>query len=77
MESVVDAGAEGADPSEVGNRSVRLGGASALWAAHQDTGRARRRGRWARQACHGQLWESRSAAEGVAQEMSEVSLATR
>ena len=67
--------AGGAEPGSVGSHSLRIGGASALWAAYKDSALVRRWGRWTSDAFHGYLWESRDAAQDVASRMGRVDLA--
>ena len=66
--------AMGMQADEVGSHSLRIGGASALWAAYKDSALVRRWGRWSSDAFHGYLWETRDAAEGVSSRMAEVDL---
>ena len=66
--------AVGADPGTIGTHSLRIGGASALWAAYKDSALVRRWGRWSSDAFHGYLWESREGARGVASSMGNASL---
>ena len=61
--------AQGHDARHFGSRSLRFGGASAIWAVYRDSGMVRRWGRWASDAFHGYLWSGRKEAEGVAQGM--------
>lgn len=73
LESAALAG--GAEPGSVGSHSLRIGGASALWAAYKDSALVRRMGRWTSDAFHGYLWETRDAAQDVASRMGQVDLA--
>ena len=59
----------GVDPQYIGSHSLRFGGASALWAAYQDTAMVQRWGRWASDAFQGYLWKARNNAKGVAEAM--------
>ena len=38
--------AEGADPDSIGSHSLRIAGASSLWASYKDSALVRRWGRW-------------------------------
>ena len=60
----------GANPDYFGTHSLRFGGASALYNAYKDTGLVQRWGRWASSFFQGYVWESRTAATGVAEQMS-------
>ena len=66
--------ATGANPDSVGSHSLRIGGASALWAAYKDSALVRRWGRWSSDAFHGYLWDARLAAQGVSDSMAEADL---
>eukprot|EP00959_Pyramimonas_sp_CCMP1952_P299368 6261160-Pyramimonas_sp.AAC.1 len=57
------------DPNDLGSHSLRIGGASALYAAFKDTALVQRWGRWSSDAFQGYLWEARGMAEGVASSM--------
>ena len=70
------AAAQGVDPQYIGSHSLRFGGASALWAAFRDSALVRRWGRWASDAFHGYLWESRANASGVAEAMRTADVST-
>ena len=59
----------GEDPARFGSHSLRFGGASALWAAFQDSALVQRWGRWKGESFHGYLWEGRDTAKGVATKM--------
>jgi hypothetical protein len=59
----------GDDPGRMAARSLRFGGATALWAAFQDSALVQRWGRWKSDAFHGYLWEGRDTARGVAEKM--------
>ena len=63
------AAALGGDPSRIGTRSLRFGGASALWAAYRDSAVVKRWRRWASEAFQGYLWEARGNATEVAAPM--------
>ena len=67
---------KGAAPrfQEVGPHSLRFGGASALWAAYQDTTLVQRWGRWRSQAFQGYLWEAKDNAKGIARDMAKADL---
>ena len=71
MQSAV---AEGVDPDDLGSHSLRIGGASALYAAFKDTALVQRWGRWNSDAFQGYLWEARDMAEGVASSMAAADL---
>ena len=58
----------------MGTHSLRFGGASALWAAYQDSAVVKRWGRWATEAFHGYLLEARDNAQGVTTAMDEADL---
>ena len=66
--------ATGANPDDIGSHSLRIGGASALWAAYKDSALVRRWGRWSSDAFHGYLWEARSSAQGVSDAMAAADL---
>ena len=66
--------AEGADPDSVGSHSLRIGGASALWACYKDNALVRRWGRWSNDALHGYLWEARESSRGVSDSMAAADL---
>ena len=66
--------AEGADPDSVGSHSLRIGGASALWACYKDNALLRRWGRWSSDAFHGYLWEARESSRGVNDSMAAADL---
>jgi hypothetical protein len=66
--------AENLAPEDLGTHSLRIGGASALWAQYKDSALVQRMGRWRSQAFHGYLWEARNANEKVAQEMARADL---
>ncbi len=57
-----------------GDNSLRVGGASALWAAFGDSGLVKRWGRWASDCFHGYLWDSREGSRGVAAAMTTADL---
>ena len=59
----------GDDPGRMAAHSLRFGGATALWAAFQDSALVQRWGRWKSDAFHGYLWEGRDNARGVAEKM--------
>ena len=61
--------AAGAAPKDVGTHSLRIGGASALYAKFRDTALVQRWGRWKSDAFHCYLWEAASMAKGVAEQM--------
>ena len=71
MQSAV---AEGVDPNDLGSHSLRIGGASALYAAFRDTALVQRWGRWNSDAFQGYLWEARDMAQGVASSMARADL---
>ena len=71
MQSAV---AEGVDPNDLGSRSLRIGGASALCAAFKDTALAQRWGRRNSDAFQGYLLEGRGVAQGVASSAAAVDL---
>ena len=75
MQSALESAAVavGADPGTIGTHSLRIGGASALWAAYKDSALVRRWGRWSSDAFHGYLWETREGARGVADKMGSAS----
>ena len=66
--------AAGMDPEDIGSHSLRIGGASALWAAYKDSALVQRWGRWQTGTFHRYLWEGRDAARGVATAMAETNL---
>ena len=66
--------AEGADPDSVGSHSLRIGGASALWACYKDNALVRRWGRWSNDALHGYRWEARGSSRGVNDSMAVAAL---
>ncbi len=59
----------GDDPARMGAHSLRFGGATALWAAFNDSAMVQRWGRWRSEAFHGYLREGRDNARGVARKM--------
>ena len=59
----------GAHAKDVGTHSLRIGGASALYAKFGDTALVQRWGRWKSDAFHSYLWEASSMAKGVAESM--------
>ena len=61
--------AEGVDPNHLGSHSLRIGGASALWASFKDTALIQRWGRWKSDAFQGYIWEDSEVAKGVADQM--------
>ena len=65
---------ESLKPEEFGTHSLRFGGASALWAAYQDTTLVQRWGRWRSQAFQGYLWEAKDNAQGIARDMAKADL---
>ena len=66
--------AEGMSPDDLGTHSLRIGGASALWARYRDTALVQRWRRWKSDAFHGYLWDARQSAQGVAQDMAAADL---
>ena len=66
--------AEVADPNDMGSHSLRIGGASALYAAFKDAALVQRWGRWKSDAFQDYIWEARDVAEGVASRMAAVDL---
>ena len=60
---------EGLCEEDNGSHSLRFGGASTLWNAFGDSGLVQRMGRWASSCFQGYIWESRAAAQGVADRM--------
>ena len=71
MQSAV---AEGMDPNYLGPHSLRIGGASALYAAFSGTALVQRWGRWNSDAYQVYLWEARDMAQGVASSMARADL---
>ena len=61
--------AAGVHPDSIGTHSLRIGGASALWAAYKDSALVQRWGRWTSNAFHAYLWDAREAAKGVSDRM--------
>ena len=61
--------AEGSDPAHLGTHSLRIGGASALWAMYKDSALVRRWGRWSSDCFHGYLWENREGARELSAQM--------
>ncbi|CAE7238254.1 unnamed protein product [Symbiodinium sp. CCMP2592] len=57
-----------------GAHSLRFGGASAIWAAYQNSAQLQRFGRWASDIYHGYTWDARASSQGVAKAMAEVDL---
>ncbi|CAE7617473.1 kptA [Symbiodinium sp. CCMP2592] len=57
-----------------GAHSLRFGGASAIWAAYQNSAQLQRFGRWASDVYHGYIWDARASSKGVAKAMAEVDL---
>ncbi|CAE7689640.1 unnamed protein product [Symbiodinium sp. CCMP2592] len=55
-----------------GAHSLRFGGASAIWAAYQNSAQLQRFGRWASDVYHGYIWDARASSKGVAKAMAEV-----
>ncbi|CAK0871294.1 unnamed protein product, partial [Prorocentrum cordatum] len=51
--------AAGLSREEIGSRSLRIGGTTAMYHVTEDLSRVRRFGRWQSDACRGYLWESR------------------
>ncbi len=64
----------GVDPDKIGSHSLRFGGATALYAAYQDTGLVQRWGRWSSGAFQGYLWESKESMKGVSKAMAKVTV---
>ena len=60
------AAAEGADPNGLGSHSLQSGGASALYAAFEDTARVQRQEMWNSEIFHDHPREARDRAQGVA-----------
>ncbi|CAK0831662.1 unnamed protein product [Prorocentrum cordatum] len=54
---------------EIGNRSLRIGGATAMYHVTEDLSRARQFGRWQSDTFHGYLWESHEPMKGVSRKM--------
>ena len=61
--------AEGYQAADGDTHGLRIGGASALYAAVRDLGYIKRFGRWNSDAFHGYLWESHQRQEGLARDM--------
>jgi len=61
--------AAGASPKDVGTHSLRIGGASALYAKFRGTALVQRWGRWKGDASQCYSWEDASTAKGVAEQM--------
>ena len=59
---------------DLGTHSLRFGGASAIWAAYQDSAMVKRWGRWSSDSFQTYLWEGRNTAQGVAQRMATADL---
>ena len=70
----LSAKALGLDATRLGSHSLRFGGASALWAAYQDSALVRRWGRWATDTFQTYVWEGRSNSKNVASAMSQADL---
>ena len=66
--------AAGVPPGEIGSHSLRIGGASALWAAFRDSALVQRWGRWSSDDFHAYLWDSRLGARGVSEGMAKADL---
>ena len=66
--------AVGLPPDDIGTHSLRIGGASALWAAYKDSALVQRWGRWGSNAFHAYLWDARGVAKGVSDSMAEVDI---
>ena len=66
--------ATGVPPGELGSHSLRIGGASALWAAFRDSALVQRWGRWSSDAFHAYLWDSRLGAQGISEGMAKADL---
>ncbi|CAK0838861.1 unnamed protein product, partial [Prorocentrum cordatum] len=61
--------AAGLSREEIGSRSLRVGGATAMYHVTEGLSRARRFGRWQSDAFHGYLWESHEPMKGVSSEI--------
>ena len=66
--------AEGLDPDVIGSHSLRIGGASALWAAYRDSALVQRWGRWSTNTWQSYVWPARENARGVSTAMAEADL---
>ncbi|CAK0910920.1 unnamed protein product [Prorocentrum cordatum] len=61
--------AAGLSREEIGSRSLRIGGATAVYHVTEDLSRVRRFGRWQSDAFHGYLWESHEPMKGISGKM--------
>ncbi|CAK0834605.1 unnamed protein product, partial [Prorocentrum cordatum] len=61
--------AAGLSREEIGSRSLRIGGATAMYHVTEDLSRVRRFGRWQSDAFHGYLWGSHVPMKGVSSKM--------
>ena len=66
--------AVGEEPGDLKIRSLRFGGASALWAAYKDAAIVKRFGRWASDSFQTYLWDSKESSRGVATNMATADL---
>ncbi|CAK0852766.1 unnamed protein product [Prorocentrum cordatum] len=61
--------AAGLSREEIGSRSLRIGGATAMYHVSEDLSRVRWFGRWQSDAFHGYLWESHEPMKGDSSKM--------
>jgi len=61
--------AAGVPPESIGSHSLRIGGATALWATFKDAAMIKRWGRWASETWQSYVWPARESAKGVATAM--------